>query len=91
MARKATANQKESADLTMAHMILGHAGERAENSDLYRWAQLVVKRHEAGESIAKADEWLAAIMAGMDVEYLDGETTPGTVARRTRPRQKKGK
>ena len=66
-------NEKESADLTTAHMILGHAGERAENSGLYRWAQLVVKRHEASESIAKADEWLAAIMAGMDADYLEGE------------------
>jgi hypothetical protein len=97
---KATAKGKESGSLTTAHMILRSDRERSENSGLYRWAQLVVKRHEAGRSIADADKWLGEIMAGMDMEYLEWESTPGPKVRaaKTKPkgdsrahRQQKGK
>jgi hypothetical protein len=66
-------DQKNSANLSIARVISGDAGERSENSDLYRWAQLVMKRHEAGQSIAEADKWLCEIMAGTDMEYLERE------------------
>jgi hypothetical protein len=51
-------------------MILEDDGGRA-MGDLQRWAKLVVDRHEAGRSIKNADDWLGAIMVGVDEEYLD--------------------
>jgi hypothetical protein len=86
MPRKATAKGKESGSLTTARLILRNADERRENSDLYRWAQLVVKRHEAGRSIADAEKWLGEIMAGMDKGYLEWESMPGPKVAKTKPK-----
>ncbi len=85
--RKATANSKESGSLTTARMILRSERERSEDSDLYRWAQLVVNRHEAGRSIADAEKWLGEIMAGMDMGYLEWESTAGPKAAKAKPKR----
>jgi hypothetical protein len=55
----------------MAELILADAAERKDNNDLYRWAKLVVERNQAGRSLANADDWLGAIMAGLDPEGLE--------------------
>ena len=88
MPKKATKEEKENSSLTTAHMILRDAAERKENSDLYRWAQLVVKRHEGGHSIADAEKWLGEIMAGMDMGYLEWEPTPGPKVAKAKPKRK---
>jgi hypothetical protein len=63
---------KETSTLADARLYANNRSERAENSDLYRWACLVIKRYEAGRSIANADEWLGAIMAGgISEDYLE--------------------
>jgi hypothetical protein len=87
MLRKATAKEKEASSLTTAHTILRDAAERSENSDLYRWARLVVKRHEAGHSIADAEKWLGEIMAGMDMGYLEWDSMPGPKVAKAKPKR----
>jgi hypothetical protein len=63
---------KETSTLEQARLFVNSRKERAENSDLYRWGRLVIKRYEAGRSIANADDWLGAIMAGgISEDYLE--------------------
>ena len=57
--------------LDTARVIIATASPADKDSDLYRWAKLVVNRDNEGRSIANADEWLGSIMAGVDPEYLD--------------------
>jgi hypothetical protein len=58
--------------LADAKMYLSNARERRERSHLYRWAQLVMKRHKGGRPIANARNWLEALLVGgVDPDYLE--------------------
>ncbi len=67
-----TKRQKmEDADqLFAARLVLENPIEQSDNGPLYKWAKLVTERHAAGHSIAKADDWLGQLMAGMSPEDL---------------------
>jgi hypothetical protein len=70
--KSAKLSAKEASALEQAQFVVNDRSERAQNSNLYRWARLVIKRHEAGRSIANAEEWLGAIMAGgISEDYLE--------------------
>lgn len=69
-ARRKPKVNDEATTLTNARMYLA-SDELPKGDFLRRWAELVITRHDEGRSIANAEDWLGAILAGMDTEDLE--------------------